>query len=266
MALIVYWLINARFPTRTNYLLAGIVTLGIGVVSEAAQIPGPRDAQFSDLLIDGLGVFGALGLLAAFDHSIRKIISRPLQLALPLSASLALTIACAPSLWYSYALIQQHRTVPQLLTFEHAWERTTFGQTVDIKPSIIPAPDGWPVAGGFVAKARENGRWGIFISLHTVHDWRDYSAVSFVAAAPAGNFSMDIGVKDMAKNGEYHGVRFYKTVKVTPEPRRFTITFSEIRARPENRDFDFALVEAIVLSASRPGSNTDVLLDDFRLE
>jgi len=161
LALVVYSAMQWFFPGSRNYLPAAIITMGIGVISEAAQIPGPRDAQFSDLLIDGLGIFGALGLIAAFDRSVRREISRAMGLALPTLAAAAFTIACGPSVWYSYALFEQRRAFPRIATFEHLWERAAVGQTIDARPVRILTPEVWPVKGKYVAKATENGRWGI---------------------------------------------------------------------------------------------------------
>jgi VanZ family protein len=266
LAVAVYWYLQRRFPTHVNYLLAAVVTLAIGIISEIAQIPGPRDAQLSDLLVDSLGIFGALGVLAAFDGDIRRQLGRVTRVLLPAVAGASLIVACVPSVWLTYALIQQHRTFPQLLTFEHAWEKATFRQTVGSRPSLVTAPKYWIVPGETVAHAKENGRWGIFISLHPKQDWRGYSKLSFVAASVNSGFSMDIGVRDYKKEGESHGVRYYKTVWVDAQPKRFNVTFDEIRSNPEDRVFDFSLVEAVVLSTSKPGSGAEVFVDDFRLE
>ena len=265
LALLVFWALRFRYPSRFNYLLAAAITMGIGAISEIAQIPGPRDAQFSDLVVDGLGILGALGALASFDRKLRSLMSRRIRLLLPALAVTALGIACVPSLWLSYAFVQQYLAFPQLLSFEHNWEKATFGQTQGKQPTLIAAPTGWPVPGDTVARAQENGRWGIFLSLHPLPDWRGYSNLSFVVASTEGRFTIDIGVRDIKKEGEDHGVRYYKTVLVSEEPQTVTILFDEIRARPQGRPFDFALVEAVVLSAALPGSGVAILVDDFRL-
>jgi hypothetical protein len=265
VALLVFWALRLRYPSRLNYLPAFAVTMGIGVISEIAQIPGPREAQLSDLVVDALGILGALGVLAAFDRSVRTQLARPVRLALPALAGLALGIACVPTLWFSYALVQQQLAFPQLLTFEERWERAAFDQTDKTRPSLVAAPANWPVAGNTVARAQENGRWGIFIGLRPQPDWRGYSSLSFVVASVSGRFAIDIGVRDMAKADERHGVRYYKTVWADEKPQQVTVTFDEIAAHPGERAFDFSLVQAVVLSASEPGQGSEILVDDFRL-
>jgi len=266
LGLIVFWYLQRRFPSSFNYLMAAIITMAIGFISEAAQIPGPRDAQISDLIIDALGIFGALGILVSFDAKIRQHMKRPLRLLLPPLAAIALSIACLPTLWFSYALAEQYRAFPVLLTFEHAWESATFRTMTDHKSQLVPAPTTWPVSGDTVAKAKERGRWGIFITLRPWQDWRAFSKLTFVAASNHGRFAMDIGVRDIKQGDEYHGIRYYKRVWVDETPQRFTVTFEEIQSAGADRSFDFSHVEAIMLSAATPGNGTEILIDDFRLD
>jgi len=267
LAVIVWWLLQRRYPDSFNYLLAAGITMGIGIVSEAAQIPGPRDAQFNDLIVDGLGVFGALGLLAAFDPQARSQLTRPVQVILPTIAGVALGIACVPSVWFSYALVQQHRAFPHLLTFEHAWESAVYSQPERQRPVLVESPANWPGGGGTVARSREAGRWGIFISIKPAIDWNEYSRLSFVVASAGEPIAMDIAVKDIRqKDVEKEQSRFYKAFQAGPEPRRITVTFEEIARGASNGPFDFSKIESIVLSAAKPGSGAEVLLDDFRLE
>ena len=266
IALGIFWYLQGRCVSVVNYVLAAAVAMGIGLISEVAQIPGPRDAQVKDLVVDALGIIGALGVTASFDKKVRSLLTTPSRLLLPVVASTALAIVCVPTLWFSYALLEQYRTFPSLVTFEHAWATATIGQTASRKPDTIEAPTEWPTSGRKVSHSTEDGRWGILLSLHPVQDWRGYASLSFVAASAGESFAMDIGVKDMPKGEEYHGVRYYKSVTVGPEPKRYTVTFEEIQANTKNRPFDFSLVESVVFSAAKPGGGQELLLDDIRLE
>ena len=58
VALAVFLIVGQRSSVYARYLITLGATLGIGLISEAAQITGPRDAQISDLLIDGSGAVG----------------------------------------------------------------------------------------------------------------------------------------------------------------------------------------------------------------
>lgn len=267
LALIIYWFLKIRFPKRVNYLFAAVITMAIGLVSEVSQIPGPRDAQFSDLIIDGIGVFGALGLLAAFDPTVRPHLGKVARLLLPASAGTALAVAVIPSLWLSYALIQQYRAFPTLLTFEHAWERAIYSHSQHPRPVLMTAPIGWPVAEGTISRFSEAGRGGVFLSLKPMADWSEYRRFSFVAASPGTPFELKVRIKDIwQKKTEKQPARFYKTFEVGSEPKRFMISFAEIEAQASDGPFDFSRVQYIMLSTTKPGSGVEILLDDFRLE
>jgi hypothetical protein len=241
--------------------------MAIGLVSEIAQIPGPRDAQFSDLIIDGIGVFGALGLVAALDPGVRPHLRRVTRVLLLASAGTALAVAVIPSLWLSYALVQQYRAFPTLLTFEHAWERAIYDQSKNRRPVLMATPAHWPDANGTISRSRESGRRGTFISLKPMADWSEYRKLSFVAASAGETFEFVVRIKDnWQKKTEKQPARFYKRFHVRPEPERYTINFAEIEAQASDGPFDFSRVQSILLTAAKPGSGVEILLDDFRLE
>lgn len=266
IALGILWYLQSRCASVINYILAAGITLGIGLISEVAQIPGPRDAQVEDLVVDALGIIGAIGVTASFDKKVRSSLATPARILLPAVSATALAIACVPTLWLSYAMVEQQRAFPSLLTFEHAWETATIGQTATQRPDVTDAPPGWPTVGQKVSHSSEDGRWGILLSVHPVQDWRGYASLSFVAASAGESFAMDIGVKDLPKGDEYQGIRFYKSITVGPEPKRYAVTFEEIQAAAKDRPFDFSLVDAVVFSAAKPGGGQELLLDDVRLE
>ena len=266
IALVILWYLQSRCASVINYVLAAAIAMGIGLISEVAQIPGPRDAQVEDLVVDALGIMGAIGVTASFDKKVRSSLATASRLLLLTAAATALAIACVPTVWLSYALVEQQRAFPSLLTFEHSWETATFGQTAARKPDVIDAPPAWPVSGQKVVHSIEDGRWGIFLGLYPVQDWREYGRLTFVAASAGEKFAMDIGVKDVRKGEEHQGVSYYKSVTVSAEPKRYEVTFEEIRTAVKNRPFDFSLVEAVVFSAAKPGGGQELLLDNIYLE
>ncbi len=80
--------------------------MGIGLISEIAQIPGPRDAQLKDLVVDAMAIMGALGMATFFDKQLKPAISKRTHLLLATVAGLALAITCVPrsgtaTLWFN---------------------------------------------------------------------------------------------------------------------------------------------------------------------
>jgi hypothetical protein len=266
LGIAVLWYLQRRYRSGSNYVLAAAIVFAIGVVAEVSQIPGPHDAQLSDLLVNGLGIVGAIGTAALFDRKLRQRLSRIGRASILLVCIPALLYSCIPTLWYSYVTVQQLRAVPELLTFEHYWELQTFGQPNAQRPQLIPAPAGWPVDGTTIARAQEQGRWGIFLSQHVPRNWSDYSTLSFVAASTDGPLALVVGIRDIHPGRDAPRNRFYKRVNVTATPQRFSISFDEIRAKSSERPFDFSHVASVVFSTAKPSDGAELLIDDIRLE
>jgi hypothetical protein len=55
-------------------------------------------------------------------------------------------------------------------------------------------------------------------------------------------------------------------MRIGPAPREFSIPFSEILSGSKSGSFDFSRVDAVVFSAVEPGTRSEILLDDIRLE
>jgi hypothetical protein len=244
-----------------NYVLAAGIAIGIGLLSEIAQIPGPRDAQKADIITDALGIIGAIGIAATFDRRIRVISPLWARIGLPLVASVGLVIAVGPALWFGYALINQKNAFPVLLSFEHRWETATFDQTGS-QPGLIPAPDSWPGTSSTIVHGDDYGRRGYFLSLHPLPDWRGLDRIVFVAASVGEAYPLDIDIRD----GRDESNAFFKRFQIGPDPQEFSITFAEIEAGTESGEFDFSRVDTVVFSAANPGDGHQLLLDNIRLE
>ena len=227
--------------------------------SSAAQIPGPRDAELIDLVVDAIGIISGLGFIAMFDARYRSF-------PLAIITVLALVVAAGPTLFYGYAWISQQRAAPTLLSFEHRWERPIFGQPGPHHPDMLPAPPGWPLE-GTVALAEETDRGRALVRVTPYPDWTGYSALSFIAASGSGMpTKIRVSIVDIRPTDESDTNRFRENFDIGAQPTRITIPLDKLREISNGRPFDLAHIEAIFLNAVEPGSDTSVYLDDFRLE
>ena len=266
LALLILLYFQYQCRSVINYVLAASIAMGVGLASEMAQIPGARDAEIMDLVVDALGIFAAVGIAASLDKNVRHLLPTWARLLLPTAAAAALAVTCVPTLWLGHALIQQRAAFPTLLTFENRWESAAFGQTQGKRPTIVEVPVGWPAGGPLVARAVEHGRWGIFLSLHPLPNWSDYETLSFVIASAAEEFALDICINDTKATRESSSNRFCKSVEIGPLPQDISITFAEIKNGANSQHFDFTKVDAVVFSAAKPGSKVELLVDNIRLE
>ena len=164
VASIALWIFKKKGHGTASYWLACAVTMGAAVLAEVSQIPGPRDAQFGDLVVDATGIAAALGTAALFDRRLRQWISwRWLPLVASLSLA-ALFFTTKTSIGLSIALFGRSNALPALLTVEHRWESYLYPESRKGTATVVTKPDAWPGGNGdFVLRAEATGRWDILI-------------------------------------------------------------------------------------------------------
>ena len=266
VAIVAFAALESYRDRRENYLFAAVIAMGIGLISEIAQIPGPRDASFSDLVVDGVAVLGGLTVVGLFDRDLREWLGLRRYLAGLAVGLLALGVSVGPSITYAYVMVAQRQAMPTLLSFEHRWESRTTGRSWGRRTQLIPAPANWPDEDQQVALTQEAGNRGILMRLLPYPDWQDYKQFSFIAAsADERSHDLKILISDIRPRKTPPN-RFSADATVTPTPTRIVIDFDDIRKLETQRPFDFRHVESVELRVSNPGSGATILIDDFRLE
>ncbi len=266
VALIIMML--TRDPDRplVGYVKAAAFSILLAGVAEASQILGPREAQIGDFLTDALGILGFLGIVAVLDSGVRRTIGRPRTVLLALIGIPALVLTLTPTLWLSYALVQRSQSVPQLLSFDEAWEQT-YSSGKDAGLEIIPAPDGWPEGSGNIARLHSAGQWGLMLHIRPDPDWSDYSAVSFLAAASnEDSRRIALGLWGINPGDGTPPGRYYTRVKIGREPARYCILFDDLNDSSSQRKFDLTQVYELLVGATKDQTGVELLVDDFRLE
>lgn len=248
-----------------NYRNTAIVTMGIAFLSEAAQIPGPRDAEVIDLVVDAIGITGALGLLALLDRDMRSRLRHRARVGLAVATLLALVYSFVPTAWWCYSWLMQQRAAPVLLSFEHLWERklyNTFGRT---EKEHVPAPDGWPLA-GTVLRVTSSQRGGI-LEWRSYPDWSQHDYVTFLAATDDGNtYDVGLAIEDMRPDGEKERNLYRMTFEIGPGPQRIRIPLEPLRNITEPRPFELAHVNRTFMRMTERVPGVVIYFDDFRLE
>jgi len=266
-AVFVFAILRIYHHSPTNYRNAAAIAMAIGVLSELAQFPGPRDASLSDLVLDAIGIIAGLGIVALFDRSVRTSLDDKLILALGAASVLASAVIYVPTAWYGYAAVYQYRALPTLLEFDGFWERAIYGQTWKQRPELVAAPSGWPDASNMIAYTKETGRFGLLIRLEPYPDWSKYASLSFLAASgDAGHQEIIVTVRERRPQGRRRANRYSRPLSVGPEPTRYVIDLEEVRSISNGQPFDISHVSAVSFHAADPGSGTSIFVDDFRLE
>ena len=266
VALLVVRLFRFKDGPLTVYFKAAAVTMLLAVLAELTQIPGPRKAQVEDLVIDALGIVGFLGCAAALDRKVVRAIGRSRAVGLALVGITTLVMSILPTAWLTYALVMRANALPQLLSFDAAWEKTyAYGDAVDYE--VIPAPEGWPAGSGNIARLHSAGTYGLMLHLHAYPDWSNYAGVSFIAATTGGETRrIALGLWGLKPGDGSLAGRYYTRTKITPEPVRYCISFSELPQDSSERPIDLRKISELLVGAARNEIGVTVYVDDFRLE
>jgi len=258
----------ARVDDRplTPYITAATLAMILAGLAEAAQIPGSREAQLSDLIVDATGIVGFLTAAAVFDRRVRDAIGRVWTVLLSLICIPALVLTLTPTLWQAYALAMRSQVMPQILTFDKAWE-STYGKGALADFDLIPAPAGWPKDSGNIALLRSAGQYGLMLHIYPYPDWSGYAGVSFVAATTDGESRrIALGLWGIVPNDGTLPGRYYTTKMVGPDPARYCLSFVDVHKSSTDREFDLTHVYELLIGATKHVTGEELLVDDFRLE
>lgn len=251
---------------HARYTKAASAAIALAIISEIAQIPGAREAQVSDLLVDALGIAAFLGCIALFDHRVKEHLGRRRKVFLMLIVIPAVAMTLLPTFWLTFALAMRGAAIPQILSFDKVWE-DTYSSAETGRLALIDAPSGWPVESGKIALLTSAGQFGLMLHVYPYPDWSQYAGVSFVAATTDGiSRRIAIGLWDLAPKEAASASRYYTTKMIHPQPARYCLSFRDVTAESGEREFDLTHVSELLLGATRHVQGEELLVDDIRLE
>jgi VanZ family protein len=251
------WSLGRRLVT------AFAASVALGVLSEAAQIAGSRDASLEDLISDWLGAGATLLIAVAFvsRNDLRRVTRYGLA-----SAGLALFLV---ALWrfigVSAAYAERNFQQPVLVSFD-----ARFGQafryiqhaTLQLQPDQLT---GRTI--GVITLAE--GAWPGLIFNDIWPDWREHSAL-VVEFGLGGNTPLEINVRvhdRTHKLGDQpFGDRFNLSYELQPGRHALRIPLEEIRNAPKGRQMDLSQIEGIVVFCSANHVGRQFQLFEIRLE
>jgi hypothetical protein len=266
VALIILKLVRQEGRPTASYAKAAALTMSLAVLAEVAQIPGGRGAQVSDLVNDALGIIGFLGIAASLDTEVRREFGTLRQLFVALVGASAMITTLWPTFSLGHAMARRAMSLPQIATFDNAWERAyVSGEGADLE--LIDAPVGWPQQSGNVAHLKSAGKYGLMLHVFPYPDWRGFSGVSLLAATTDGEpRRVAFGLWGIEPDDGSQASRYYGTRVITADPTRYCINFDDLQNAKGGKAFDLSRVHQLMLGATRPVSGERLLVDDIRLE
>jgi len=250
-----------RWGRRKRLLsVAGIVLL-LSVLSEVAQIPGPRDASIEDLIADWLGASGFLAIASVFSRSI--LVPKGRGRYLVLIGIVLIAWPLLPLAKVSAAYVERSGALPSLVRFDSRLGRMFFyAQNADLHidtQSSLPA----------VEVTLEDGSWPGIVFHDIWPAWEAYTALTISIENPDSEpFPINVRIHDRTHRlgQQAYSDRFNTELNLLPGPQTVRIDLADVRMAPAGRQMNMADIDGLVLFATRKEAGRRFVLHDIRLQ
>ncbi len=254
-----------------HYIIAFILTAVLGIITEAAQIPGPRDADVLDWLRDLLGAALFLIFYGAWDTSLLPMNMRQhlilRWLAVGLVAAL-LILAMLPVVTLAAAYDSRDNAFPHLCTFDAGWEKSFWKGLWGAKVDIVAAPAEWSdTNAGRVGRLTFNpAKYPAFSIREPVGNWHGFAHLAFDVFVPAdSHIVLALRVDDIHHDNKYND-RYNAELRLQPGLNHIRIPLESIKRAPISRPMDMSHISSLTLFALSPNESFSVYVDNFRLD
>ena len=259
------WVILCAYERPRRALFRGLAAFGVaawfGFLTEAAQIPGPRNADLWDGLRDLAGAAGVL-LLVAAGHRGRRL---PRQVVITVAMG-ALLIG----FWLGMRPLTVHvsRTLqlPSLARFDRPWGRSLVGlRDATITWQTRPGPTGTPVAAAEITYLAQ-GVYPAFM-LHEPHpDWSGYTDLALDLFIP-GDLPRTLLFRVVDRGiGSDYTEQFGRTLEFAPGWHQVRFPLESVSVAISGRRIHLDEIQSLVIFVPAPETPFRIVLANLRLE
>lgn len=252
---------DTRLRRRVGITAAAIFVLSI--LSEAAQIPGPRHASLHDLVSNWLGA--AAFLMLAVGAISWEGLEASVRVSCALVGAAMLMLASADILTVSAAYLERNARLPVLHSFDAALGRY-FVRQQNATLEIHRDGDDGRTWGRVMLK---DGAWPGLVFHDLWPDWRGYDALVLDLRSdgelPVG---VNIRVHDrrhVARHQPYSD-RFNYQVSLQRGSHVIRIPLDEIEQAPKSRSMDMDQIAGLVIFSTRLDAGRSWSVSEIRLE
>ena len=249
--------IRTKFSTPT----ATSLCVGTAIIGELLQISTAGDASVVDLANDGAGVAGALLLMTYFDNDVLPSLKHKSRFLVLAAGLLIMGTAFHPAVSISHTLLARAAALPELMTFDHGWERVLYRSYGGAAVIRIPLGDDKDlVAVVSMGRAQYSG-----LVIEPYPDWRGYTALRFsILTLGHTPRRVTLRIDDVAHNGQYSD-RFNRVFEIDSSVSEFVIPLSEISALENGRRLRLDAVRSMIFFMVNTDGSEKIIIDDIRL-
>lgn len=245
-----------RLPAA-QYFGAAAICFTLGLATELAQAPGPRDASFSDFVNDVLGTVGGLALYALFDRRVARE-PRALRIGFATVAIGAFLVFAVPVVWAIGAYVHRNEQFPVLIDGASRFDLFFIAR---LGTSVTRA------AGGALRIEFRDEPWPGITLIEPKRNWTGYATLVVDVENPnEAPLPLGIHVRDRFHTWEYRD-RFNREFQLAARERR-TLRFplERVASAPRGRRMEMRRIAGLALFRTSPDAPQVLLLHSIRLE
>lgn len=252
-----------RAPLK-RYVVAGLISLLVGVLTELGQLLIGSDSTTMDVVRDLAGIVAGLGLFASIDKTLQPHWLKLRQSVKIGIVALFIGVFAAglfPLAHLSAAYVQRKQAFPVIFDLKAEWT-VPFIRT---KNAVVKASTAEQIV-RLVHVQFEPGIYPGVSMIEPYPDWTLYEALTLeIYSEQAGTFDLIVRVHDEKHNHAYSD-RFNKRLRVKAGENHFSIALHDIESAPADREMDMTRISEIVLFVEKPVVPISFYLGAMRLE
>jgi len=244
-------------------VIAGIVMFIVSILSEAAQIPGPRDASLDDLISNWFGA--ASFLLIAVAVSFQNHLSKKGRGLCGIGGTILLLIASWHLITVTAVYLERNARIPVLATFD-SWlgSRLVLKQNAQVTLVKLDTDERT-----WAQVTLDDGNWPGLVFHDLWPDWSSYEAL-VLELKPTDDRPLEINIRvhdrQHTRYGQPYSDRFNMHITLEKEGRIVRIPLDDIAEAPGSRAMNMTRIAGLVIFCSRDKAGRAFLLTDIRLE
>ena len=262
IAIGLYGITPKRWSDRRRFTSAILASIALSLVSEAAQIPGSRDASFEDLVRDWLGTIFAL--LVVFASLPSSHYSRKSRITALLVAAMCLLWGFYPLAKVSLAFAERDRQLPILFTAEQS-----FGRSFLRKQNVHVLYDAETGDSTCLQVTLGDGPWP-GIAFHNI--WPDWSAhptlIVDIVNKQDDVLELQMRVHDRIhrKGKQPYEDRYNRGLTLSPGENSIRVDIADIENAPRGRRMNLEEIDELIVFAPRGLSGRSFCIRQIRLD
>ncbi len=244
-----------------GYVLAGVITIAGGILSEIIQIPIPgRFCELGDMINDAIGTLTFLGIWYCMHEKGLSLRSKGIVIVVSL---LAVGISFVPSVKAGIDDLREWQSFPVIASFERETEIKRWKP----KHAEIERVRAHATSGLYSIKLvlKPEGKYPGIGSGYFPRDWSGYRKFMLDAFLEGSQpLRITIRINDKEHNQEYED-RFNRSFRLRPGQNHIVIDLDDVKNAPATRKMDMKnITEICIFSYMLHGQKT-IYLDNIRL-